>query len=75
VLGKEDIQRSALQIRTKRAVRQRIRAGREKRELGHSREKKKERGEVDRLGQNRLEKEEWPRVDIMNRNPFMFSIF
>jgi hypothetical protein len=28
---------------------------------------------VGRLGQNWLEKEEWPRVDIKNRNPFIFS--
>jgi hypothetical protein len=34
---------------------------------------KKARGEVGRLGQNRLEKEEYPRVDIKNRNPFIFS--
>jgi hypothetical protein len=40
---------------------------------GPQRREKKESGEVGRLGQNRLEKEEWPRVDIKNRNPFIFS--
>jgi hypothetical protein len=34
---------------------------------------KKARGEVGRLDQNRLEKEECHRVDIKNRNPFIFQ--
>jgi hypothetical protein len=74
VLGKEDIQGSMPQIRTKRSVQQRIRVGREQRRWATA-ERKKESGEVGRLGQNKLEKEEWPRVDIKNRNPFIFFKF
>jgi hypothetical protein len=48
--------------------------GREQRRWATA-ERKKESGEVGRLGQNKLEKEEWPRVDIKNRNPFIFSNF